>query len=213
MTPAGPLGRDASGRPTVSIFVGGRHLNFIVDTRAAISIIHVKDPRSSVLASGKTKMLSKFVNYQVMAMLSKPIKVEIGHLRKTHVFALLTLSDPKGNLLGSDFLGRQECVIDLANQLLCLTAGQELGCLLVLMPECGMVTPAEGPEPDEYHLDTLIAKHAIYPELQTILRKHADVFAKHKQHDCGCKAVTIVVDEGDVQPKNNIPIQTRPNLT
>ncbi|CAM2097201.1 unnamed protein product [Caretta caretta] len=121
-----------------------------------------------------------------MAMLSKPIKVEIGHLRKTHVFALLTLSDPKG---------------------------QELGCLLVLMPECGMVTPAEGPEPDEYGLDTLIAKHAIYPELQTILRKHADVFAKHKQHDCGCKAVTIVVDEGDVQPKNNIPIQTRPNLT
>ncbi|CAM2098027.1 unnamed protein product [Caretta caretta] len=191
------LGRDTNGRPTESIVVGGCHLNFIVDTRAAISIIHVKDPRSSGLASGKTKILSTFVNYQVMAMLSKSIEVQIGHQHKTHVFTLLTLPYPKGNLLGSDFLGRQECVIDLANQSLCLTAGQELGCPLVVMLECGMVIPAEGPDPDEYHLDTLIAKHTLYPELQAILRKHADAFAKHK-HDCRCMAVTIVVDGGDV---------------
>ncbi|XP_065408036.1 uncharacterized protein LOC135972748 [Chrysemys picta bellii] len=75
--------------------------------------------------------------------------------------------------------------------------GQELGCPLVVMLECGMATPMEEPEPDEYHLDTLIAKYALYPELQAILHKHADAFAKHK-YDCGCMSVTIVVDGGDV---------------
>ncbi|CAM2100786.1 unnamed protein product [Caretta caretta] len=92
--------------------------------------------------------------------------------------------------------GRQECVIDLASQSLCLTVGQD------------------GPEPDEYHLDTLIAKYALYPELQAILHKHVDAFANHK-YDCGCMSVTVDVDGGDVPaPKqHSYPDQATPYIS
>ncbi|CAM4629333.1 unnamed protein product [Caretta caretta] len=115
-----------------------------------------------------------------MAMLFKPDKVEIRHPRKTHTFALLKLSDPKNNLLGSDFLSRQGCVIGMANQLLWFTTGQEMDSSLVIVPECGMVSPVEGPEPDGYNLDKLLAEQTLRSELQVLSHKHADAFARHK---------------------------------
>lgn len=71
-----------------------------------------------------------------------------------------------------------------------------------------MVSPVEG-----YDLNKIVANHADQSELQVLLCKHADAFAKYKL-DCGCMAVTSVVEGEDIsaQRQNPYPEQANPYI-
>lgn len=79
------------------------------------------------------------------------------------------------------------------------------------VPERGLVSPVEEPEPDRCNLNKIVAENMAQPKLQAVLCKYAGDLATHKQ-DCGCMAVTLVVDgrDGPAQKQYSYPDQAKP---
>ncbi|XP_072255088.1 protein NYNRIN-like [Pyxicephalus adspersus] len=153
----------------------------VIDTGAAISILHEEQPIFSPLSSGKPLHLQSFAGHNVECALSKPLDIRIGQLAVKQQLALMPLPN-RTSLLGSDFLNPNGCIIDMSNLLLLQGLPTDQSNPVVI-PDSHSIAAIKLND-TKYDLSVITKDHAEQELLRPILAKHQDAFAKHK-HDCG----------------------------
>ncbi|XP_064407972.1 protein NYNRIN-like [Latimeria chalumnae] len=203
-----PLAQGEDGRPYVEVQVGGRLQNMLIDTGAAVSILHDEDPVHSPWSSGYPLPLQSFVGNDVSAMQSNLMPVEIGTLYRMHIFALQSLPD-KRHILGADFMDQHGCIIDLANKQL-LTVDPPLDVLAVISDAHVVSTVVK--TPSGYNLDEVYSGHPYEADLQPIIHRNRAALATHK-HDRGRRQASVVVVKGeDPPPQKQYPFLSEADL-
>ncbi|KAM4696090.1 protein NYNRIN-like [Rhinophrynus dorsalis] len=169
----------------------------LLDTGAAISILHTQEPQNSPLSSGKPLHLQSFAGHQVSTALSKPLEIQIGDMSVTQPLALVSLAN-ETSLLGSDFLVPNGCMLDLTNLLL-LQSVPSACTKTVIIPDSHAIATVK-PNNTKYDISQITANHPDKIVLDVVLEKHLNAFATHK-HDCGKVDTMIHINGPDPLPQ------------
>lgn len=173
----------------------------LLDTGAAISIIHDKDPLNSSLSSGKPLNLQSFAGHNVESALSKPLTIQIGELSLKQPVALMCLPN-ETSLLGSDFLIPNGCMLDLTNLLLLQGAPTDQGSTIVI-PDSHTIAAIKLND-SKYNILEIIKDHPEHQLLQPVIERQQGSFATHK-HDCGKVNTVIHISGPDPPPQKQYP--------